>query len=93
MLQDLEKHAFYSVAAVFQDLDGKNYSLSPLKYTPRYSVIFEIDPDRLFVTQFDPTPGETQVRGDAEKMAAAQYEAFIKSLPRETDRAVRGELP
>jgi len=41
-LKRLDKHAFFDVDAVFEWGTASRYILKPLRYTPRYSVIYEI---------------------------------------------------
>ena len=74
-----------------QATDGKTYALTPLKYTPKYSVITEVDPSKLFLTQVDRVPG--QVGGNVDPTRASQYEAFRRSLPKETNKPVKGDIP
>src|SRR5688572_27990823 len=46
--QSLKRHAFHSVSADFQMLFPRAaYRLVPLKYTPKYHVLFELDPERI----------------------------------------------
>ncbi len=91
-LKKLNKRKFHSVSATFSTLDGKKYVLAPLKYTPKYSVIYEIDPNKVFLTQFD-YPSETEdVRSHGEIMQTLQYQTFREGLPKEVNKAVKGDI-
>ena len=76
----------------FSSPDGKKYILTPLKYTPKYSVIQEIDPNKLFLTRFDRGPREPDTRSDDEKLQSLLYQTFRKNLPKEVGKAVKGEI-
>ena len=90
-LQELERHAFYSVTAGFSLPGVGRYVLTPLPYTPKYSVIYEVDPDSASIAH-DRLPEEEDTRSARERMQALQYEAFVNRLPKETGKAVRGEI-
>ncbi len=89
----LNKRAFYSVVAYFELFSGNRYRLEPLKYTPKYHVLFEADPEKIVPVLVDRVPGEVVVRTPADQVKLASYEAFIRSLPPERDVPVVAELP
>ncbi|HEY7671131.1 MAG TPA: hypothetical protein VIC71_02855 [Gammaproteobacteria bacterium] len=91
--QHLERNAFYSADAVLQaPPSGTQYVLRPLKYTPRYSVIYEISPDTLIPIRIDDTPGQPDNRTEYEKELLRRYRDFIASLPKEENKAIRGDI-
>src|SRR5882672_3712676 len=86
------EQAFVSVDAVFDVPFGGKYVLTHLKYTPKYSVIYEIRRDTVIPIRIDVTPGDPDL-SPAEKEAGARYQAFLQALPKETDKPIRGEPP
>jgi hypothetical protein len=91
-LKNLEKHAFYSVTGLISSPEQARYVLVPLEYTPKYSVIYEVDRDKVVPKPIDFQPGEVDTRSESEKLEVARYNDFISSLPEEEDKAVRGDL-
>jgi hypothetical protein len=93
-LRKRNKRAFYSVSADFQLLvPGTRYRLAPLKYTPKYSVLFELDPDRLVPIAVDrPVEGERITRTPAELARLRDYDTFIRNLPPDRNLPVVDEL-
>jgi hypothetical protein len=93
-LDSLEKHAFYSVSAVFEPPGAASrYILMPLKYTPRYSVIFEIRRDTVIPVRTDVTSPEDAKLSAEERAVADRYREFLNGLPKETDKVVLGDVP
>ncbi len=92
-LKKLKKHQFYGVEAVFQTLDGKKYGLVPLKHTPKYSVLYEINPDKSFIESIDAAEyGETYARSISEEIRYKEYQILKDRLAKEEDKAVKGDL-
>ena len=89
----LNKRAFYSVVAHFELFSSNRYRLEPLRYTPKYHVLFEVDPEKMVPILVDRVPGEVVVRTPADQVKLASYEAFIRRLPPERDVPVVAELP
>ena len=95
-LKKLKKHKFYSVQAIFQVLREnsspavRKYVLKPLKYTPKYSVIYELDPNKFFMSQIDPDPGEERDLADQQSWEA--YDSFVRNLPKESNKVVKGDI-
>jgi hypothetical protein len=85
-----DEHAFWSVQATLEVPGGSNV-LMPLKYTPKYSVVYEITPDTLVPIRVDFMPGDPEPSA-TEKAAWARYRAFVDSLPREDGKPVRGDI-
>lgn len=83
------KHAFYSVRAELELAPDRRYMLVPLKYTPKYAVIYEIDPEKqvLFMTE-RPAPGDEFKRTPAEAARVADYENFKRNLAPEENYPV-----
>ena len=84
-LKRLTKNAFYSVETHFNvthpDGMASSYSLVPLEFSPRYSVLFEWDESKRILGSRDhgvPRSAENQARLDA-------YEAFRASLQPQAD--------
>jgi hypothetical protein len=87
-----DRGKFFSVSAVF-DVPGHNkYVLQPLKYTPRYSVIYEITRDTLIPYRIDIMPGDPPPSAE-EQAAFKAYREFVDALPDETDKRVVGDIP
>jgi len=93
-LLSLNKHVFYSVNADFEMLFPRvTYRLVPLKYTPKYHVLFEVDPEKIVPILTDRSPGEVVERTPADQVKLSNYESFIRSLPPDRDVLVVEELP
>jgi hypothetical protein len=94
-LLKLKKHAFYSVRATFELSPNTKYMLVPLKSTPKYSVIFEVDPkkDVPFKVDSPPLEGAVTSRTPADVAKVAAYENFVRSLPPDNNVPVVGDLP
>jgi hypothetical protein len=92
-LLKLAKHVFYSVNADFEMLfPSAKYRLFPLKYTPKYHVLLEVDPEKIVPILMDRLPGEAG-RTPAEQVKLSNYESFIRNLPTDRDVPVVEELP
>jgi hypothetical protein len=91
-IQNLNKHAFYSVDAVFDAAGGSRYVLKALKYTPRYSVLYEIRRDTVMPVKIDRMPGDPEATPE-ERAAFDRYRRLVESLPNESDKSIRGEIP
>jgi hypothetical protein len=89
----LNKRAFYSVTADFELFPGNRYRVVPLKYTPKYHVLFEVDPEKIVPILVDRVPGEVVERTPADQVKLSDYETFIRSLPPERDVPIVVELP
>jgi len=91
-LQSLSKHAFYAVDALF-DVPGDNtYVLQALKYTPRYSVIYEIRRDTVIPVRIDVMPGDPPPTAE-ERASVERYKRFVETLPDDRGKAIRGDVP
>jgi hypothetical protein len=86
------EQALVSVDAIFDHPASSKYVLTHLKYTPKYSVIYEIRRDAVIPMRIDAMPGDPEL-SPAEKAAGARYRAFLQALPKETDKPLRGEPP
>ena len=72
------------MSAAFELFPETKYRLVPLNYTPKYSVIYEIDPERQVLFIVDEPPDGVPLNRSAEADARlADYENFIRSLPSE----------
>ncbi len=91
-LKKLKKHQFFSVSATFYSLDGKKYMLMPLKYTPKYSVIHEINTTELSFMRFEADPDGLDHRSDEDKMKSTRHKNFLKTLPDEEGKIVKGDI-
>lgn len=89
---DPDNNGFFSVFAVLDVPDRPKYVLQPLRYTPQYSVVYEIPRDAVIPFTIDRQPGEPDRTTDEERAVAARYRAFIESLPDETDKKVVGDV-
>lgn len=89
---DPDKNGFFSVFAVLDAPDRPKYVLQPLKFTPQYSVVFEISRDTLALFRIDREPGEPEFRNDNERAVFERYRAFMESLPDETGKKVVGDV-
>ncbi len=91
-LKKLKKHKFYSVRTTISTLDGKTYVVKPLKYTPKYSVVYEVDPAVSSFVQIDADPDGVDRRSDDQKMNEKRYQNFRKNLPKEEWKIVKGDI-
>lgn len=88
-----DTHSFFSAFAVFDVHAGAKYVVQPLKYTPRYSAVYEIPRDTVIPIRIDREPGEPEFRDDAERESWERYRAFRDALPEEKDKQVLGDIP
>lgn len=91
-LQKLDKRAFFSSRAVFDVPGGSRYVLTPLRYTPRYSVIYEIAPGTVIPIVIDRSLREPDPRSESQKAAFNRYRTFVENLPKEEGKQIRGDL-
>lgn len=84
-IADIRRQAFKSVSGRFATIyPRKQFVLWPLKYTPKYHVIYEIDDSKLYTGRTDP---------DEDIRKQKQHDRYLKSLPREKPgKAIKGEL-
>jgi hypothetical protein len=68
---------------------GEIYVVAPLRYTPRYAVVYEVDRDKFVSLPFEPEDAATQTAEQRAKVE--QYETFRTSLPTE-NKAIRGDI-
>ncbi len=68
---------------------GQTYVLAPLRFTPRYAVVYELDMDKIVPIPFEAEDAGTQTAEQREKVR--QFEAFRRNLPVE-DKPIRGDL-
>ena len=86
----LQRRAFGSLATRLELPTGQIYVVSPLRHTPRYSVVYELDRDKIVPIPFEP---EDAVSQTAEQRARVQqYQTFRRGLPIE-DKPIRGDIP
>lgn len=88
-LRALNRRAFYSVSSVIDVFGGDKYVLSPLGFTPKYSILFEIPRGTFIPVVIDGTPSWN----DEQKRIAAEYNAFRASLPMSENKPIREEPP
>jgi hypothetical protein len=91
-LKRLTKHAFFAARATL-DVPGRGsrYVLDPLKFLPRYSVMYEIPGDTK-LPPIDRIPGEPISAEDRAREEGIR--AFLDSLPPdETGKQVLGDIP
>ena len=93
-LHSLDKRAFFSATTVI-DVPGRRskYVLSPLRFTPKYSILYEISRDTFIPVVIDLMPGQELPWNDEQKRIAAEYQSFRSSLPLTEQKPVRGDLP
>jgi hypothetical protein len=90
----LNKRAFYSVTADFQVFPNTRYRLLPLKYTPRYSVLFEVDPEKVVpIIRESPLDGDVVTRTPTDDVKLSDYESFIRNLPPDRNVPIVEKLP
>lgn len=92
-LQTLDKHAFHSVEAVFDVPGSSRYVLKPLKYSPRYSVLYELTRDTVVPVRIDAMP-EGSPLTEEELAVFERYNQFLETLPKdEPGKSIRGDVP
>ena len=89
---DARPARIFSVSAVFEIGTRSRYILSPLRYTPRYSVIHEIPPDTVIQYAIDATPGDQNLPSPEQRAILQRYRAAMDSLPKEDHKEIRGDL-
>lgn len=72
--------------------EGIKYILKPLKYSPKYSVILEVDPSIRYLVASDHEATAPDSRSDEEKLKLSLYESFIQNLPKEFGKSIKGEI-
>lgn len=89
---DVEEHAFATVRGQI-DLSvlGRGmYRLEPLRHSPRYHILYEVDRTKTFgVVEVDPS-AKTEISDEGQKKL--DYNKFLKSLPRRTEVVTKGDL-
>lgn len=86
-VSELERRAFASFGVTLELPSGQTYVVSPLRHTPRYAVVYEVDKDKVVPRPFesgDPITAEQRAKVE-------QYDAFRRGLPVE-DKAIRGDI-
>jgi len=97
-LKALNRRAFFSARILrFSVVDSdtgtfKQYELIPLKYTPKYSVLKEIDNTKQLTAITDLQPGQLDPRTPSQLRKIQDCEKFIDSLPREPSKRVLGDI-
>ena len=84
------ENRFYSADALFSAPGHSTYVMKSLRYTPRYSVIYEIAPDTVIPLRIDGTPGVPAARTESEAVIHDRYRTFMDSLPEDT-KTIRGD--
>lgn len=88
-LSRLQRRAFGSLATRLELPTGQFYVVAPLRHTPRYSVVYELDRDKIVPIPFEPEDAVNQTEEQRRKVQ--QYDAFRRSLQTE-DKPVRGDI-
>jgi hypothetical protein len=92
-LSRLDKNAFHSVTATIEMPPASQYRLTPLRLTPRYSLIYEVDQEKRIVSAVDRMPSEPSIESDPEQRERIrEYREFQAQLPDDSNRAVRGDI-
>lgn len=92
-VKSLQKLAFYSTSSVVLFRNGAKFSLRPLKYTPKYAVLYQLDANKVIPAR-DSVSGVRSEPSQLETIRRQDFESFKAGLPEEDlDRAVRGEIP
>lgn len=92
-LLSLRKHVFFSVSAGFDDPSRDAvYALQPLKYTPRYSLLYEVIRSTAIPFRIDISPGESEFRTEAERILFERYKATMDALPKDDQKQVLGDI-
>jgi hypothetical protein len=89
-LLQLDRYAFASFDARLSLPSGETYVLTPLRYTPRYSIVYEVDEEKVVPVPFE--PGDEVTLTNEQKGRVEQYEQFMSRLPREENKAIRGDI-
>ena len=84
--------SFYSVDAVFDVPGGSRYVLQALRYTPKYSAIYEIPRDTLIPVRIDIMPGDPPPSAE-ERASFERYRRFVEARPDESGKPIRGDMP
>lgn len=92
-LKELTREVFFSVSANFQIFDKqykelKRYVIRPLKASPRFSVLIEVDPGKVLPNSIDQTAGEKVDYSVSELEKLNDYQSFKNSLSVEEIRSL-----
>lgn len=98
-LPKLKRRAFRTVSGRFTELfSGRTFVIMPLKYTPKYHVIYEQDDSKTFTTANDvpgsePLMSPEEILEDENLLKAIELEVFLDSLPKEEPgKIIKGDL-
>lgn len=91
-VQQLDKHAFYSVLAQIVMADDAIYWLRPMELTRRYVVVYEVDQSRMFFAPTDVFSAEDALESDDNRLRREQFERFRANLRPKPDLPVRGDV-
>ena len=86
-----DKGTFYSVSATLDVPGDSKYILEPLRFTPRYSVIYEMPRDTVTAFRIDATPGDPPLSAEEQSVLNA-LQKFMDGLPDERDKKVLGDI-
>jgi len=86
-----DQGSFFAVSAIFDVLGDSKYVLRPLKFSPKYSVIYEIRRDAVIPVRIDTTPGDHPL-SDEEQAVFDEYLEFAEALPDDTNKKVLGDV-
>lgn len=91
----IERNAFQSVrGAIPVVTTGQKFYIVPLKYSPKYHVIYEVDQSKTYATGND-IPGEEPTRTSEDNRRSQLHKAFLDSLPKkesDTDKQIKGDI-
>ena len=88
-LLQLHRHAFGAVTARLELLTGQTYVVSPLRYTPKYAVVYEMDKDKVPFIPFE--EDELGTATIQQRESFERYDAFRRSLPIE-NKPILGDV-
>jgi hypothetical protein len=89
-LLQLDRYAFTSFGTRLSLPSGETYVVTPLIYTPRYSIVYEVDEEKVVPVPFE--PGDEVTLTDEQEERVEQYKRFMSRLPREENKAIRGDI-
>ena len=88
-LQQLQRRAFGSLSTRLELPSGEIYVVAPLKYAPRYAVVYEVDNNKFVSLPFEAEDAASQTPQQRAKVQ--QYQEFVRRIPVE-NKPIRGDI-
>lgn len=87
----LKKNQFRSAKVIISTLDGKKYVVEPLRFTPKYSVVYEYDPSKYIPIANDDGTAATELSPD-DTRKIKEYNEFMDRHEQDYTQSIKGEV-